>query len=182
MINYNFNKTITLKTGQQVTLRYPQQNDIDEVLNYINKLVEEDVFILLNEKKTKEEEVKFIQNATQEINDQKGLVIFAFAGEKLVGITNIGKGRFREENNGELGISLAKEFRGLGLGRILINEIIAQAKQYLNINLLILAVCAPNQVALNLYQSVGFHEYGRLPQAVKYKDQMIDKILMYKNL
>jgi ribosomal protein S18 acetylase RimI-like enzyme len=76
---------------------------------------------------------------------------------------------FDETNNGywfvdreipEFGIAVLSEFRKQGVGRILMKEIIKQAK-FDGYESLSLSVAPENQVAVGLYSIVGYQESHR---------------------
>ena len=46
-----------------------------------------------------------------------------------------------------------------------------------------LEVVTENSGAVHLYESLGFHKYGQLPNSMRYKDgQTVDSFLMVKEL
>lgn len=51
-------KTCTSKKGNTVIIRYPKWEDLDAVTAFANGLVEEDTFVALNKKQTREQEAK----------------------------------------------------------------------------------------------------------------------------
>ena len=62
-----------------------------------------------------------------------------------------------------MGISVLKEFWGLGLGKALMNACIQSAKKA-GYKQLELNVVAENERAVALYKSFGFVEFGRNPK------------------
>src|SRR5215467_6429544 len=57
--------------------------------------------------------------------------------------------------------------RGHGIGKALMRELIAQAKQLSGLEQLHLAVVTTNRAACRLYRSLGFEVYGTTPRALK---------------
>lgn len=71
---------------------------------------------------------------------------------KMIGIAYIGMRKHRAILHG---IHVDKEYRGKGIGKKLIKEVIKSLKNY-KINKLILYVKEDNIIALNLYKKMGF--------------------------
>lgn len=176
-----FKKIIKLKSGKEVFLRFPKLIDAKAFSDYINELVEEDTFIS-SRKQTVEEEKGYIKSMLKKITDNKEIHIVAFDGEKKIGSVDIFNLGVRKEHLGELQINILKSFRRQGLGKILIDEAIKLAKEKLNLKLIILTCFSVNNVAKELYLKKGFKQYGLLPKAIKYKNQYINEIQMYKEI
>ena len=88
--------------------------------------------------------------------------IVALIGNVIVGTAGIaamGK-KYKIRHRAELGVSVAKEFWGLGIGQALTAECIEYAKAagYIQFEL---TVVAGNARALAIYKKAGFVEYGR---------------------
>ena len=67
---------------------------------------------------------------------------------------------------------------GRGIGRLLMNEAIHQAKKVSGLRQLHLTVLATNGRAIRLYQSVGFNEFAREPESVKIDQSYVDELQM----
>ena len=77
----------------------------------------------------------------------------------------------------ELGMFLLPAYRGQGNGRLLLNWMLDWASTQ-PIEKITLQVFATNVPALNLYQSAGFKEEGRLYKQLKQGDTYIDFVQM----
>jgi RimJ/RimL family protein N-acetyltransferase len=77
-----------------------------------------------------------------------------------------------------LGMYVAPEVRGRGLGRMLLGAAIAQARATSGIEQLMLAVNTNNTPARNLYLAMGFEPFGREPRALKIGDRYFDEDYM----
>lgn len=75
-------------------------------------------------------------------------------------------------------VYLRKEHRGQGVGRKLIEHLIASAHDY--VEQIYIEVAADNHVAHKLYESLGFKQYGYEERAAKLDGTYIDDILMVR--
>ncbi|CAL9604296.1 Mycothiol acetyltransferase [Actinosynnema sp. ALI-1.44] len=67
--------------------------------------------------------------------------------------------------------------RGLGLGRRLVSAVVDHARAA-GLELLTLGVRGNNHGAIELYESLGFREWGRLPYAIAVGDVRFDEVRM----
>jgi ribosomal protein S18 acetylase RimI-like enzyme len=80
-------------------------------------------------------------------------------------------------------IVIDEKFRGRGIGKRLLEELMALAKERHQIELLHLEVYENNLVAIRLYERLGFTQYGFQRHFVKdAPDHYLGKILMQKAL
>ena len=81
-----------------------------------------------------------------------------------------------------LGIALFQEFTGRGIGRIMLEKLLAVAKEK-GYEQMELSVYSENIRARKLYERLGFKEWARLPDARKFPDGTYgDEIHMFKKL
>ncbi len=78
-------------------------------------------------------------------------------------------------------IVVDEQYRGKGVGRKLMEDLMALAKEKFNIELLHLEVYDGNP-AIHLYRKLGFTEYGRHRHFIKDQGKYLSKILMQKAL
>jgi len=147
-------------------------------LDYINSLVEEEAMISMKEKKNLKEEKEWLNKELKEIKDKKRVTILAEDNNKIVGICNCWLKEERESHIGEIGISVRKEYRRIGLGKILLNEILKLAKKKLKPKIFRLSVYESNKIAQNFYKKFGFKKVAKIPQQAQYKGKLIDEIIM----
>ena len=107
------------------------------------------------------------------------VMIAAFAGEEVVGLTDIigGQNDF-DRHQGSLGISVAQAWRGQGLGRQLMEAAIAEAKSWPGFCRIELICVTWNTGAIALYESLGFQLEGRKRKAVNLRGRPEDEFLM----
>ena len=81
-----------------------------------------------------------------------------------------------------IGISLKRKFWGLGIGTVMMQQLLETAAS-LGYEQMELEVVGDNHSAIALYKKLGFTETGRLPDAMKRDDgSYCDNILMMRKL
>jgi ribosomal protein S18 acetylase RimI-like enzyme len=112
----------------------------------------------------------------------KGSVFGAFADGELLGVAGYWpQDGAKESHKATLwGMYVRSSRRGSGLGRCLVEAVVAHASG--RVELLQLGVASGNEAALRLYIKAGFAEYGREMKALKQGEHYIDEILMVRFL
>lgn len=160
-----YNKTITLKNGAECVLRNGTEGDGGAVLENFNLTHAETDFLLSypdENSLTAEDEAEYLRKKEKSPDE---IEIVAVVGGKIAGtagIDAVGE-KYKLRRRAEFGVSVAKEFWGLGIGRALTAACIECAKSagYAQLEL---NVVADNKSAVSLYKSLGFTEYGRNPK------------------
>ena len=113
-----------------------------------------------------------------------GFTLGAWRGDRLVGaITCERDARSKVRHTGHIiGTMVASDQQSQGVGRALLDTLIARAAADAELQQLTLSVTASNRVAVRLYESAGFTRYGSLPRAIRVNGRFHDKDLMWLNL
>lgn len=74
-------------------------------------------------------------------------------------------------------MSVHPDFRGDGIGFLMLEALIAWAQENPRIEILRLRVHSKNQNAIRLYEKFGFKEDGREVQGVKLAEGMYDDVI-----
>lgn len=176
-------KEFRTKSGKNATLVYPKIESVFQLLTFINTLSAEDTFIRFSgEQQTLEEEEKYYAATFVKMAAHKAVYIHCFIENTLVGVcevANLPALKKRGEHVGRLGLVVAQEYRGDGVGFELITATISEAsKEISNLKMIQLECSHTNDKALNLYKKVGFKEVGRLPKYILYHGEYIDEVEM----
>jgi ribosomal protein S18 acetylase RimI-like enzyme len=165
-----------------VTIRYSQDGDAPALLAFINALSAERTFVLLQgEQLTLEQEEDWLRARLAEHAAGDLVHLVVVAGDRVVGSAGVGRGKGIERHVGTLGISLAADYRGLGLGSRLLQAVLEEAECRLDgLRMVQLHVFGNNELALRLYEKHGFIEFGRLPGGVLYHGQYVDGVSMFR--
>lgn len=172
------------KKGREMIVRYPIKSDALIMMKYMNVLSKEQTFIRFQgEQLTKDFEEKYLDDNLKKIDENKAVKLLAFVGDKLAGISDINLQDKIESHVGIFGITVAKEYRGEGIGKLLMNLVIKESKKQMKeLKIIRLGCFANNTAACTMYKKSGFKEYGRLSAGIKHKGQYIDHIYFYKNI
>lgn len=156
---------IVLKNGKTAVLRNGVASDGSAVFENFNLTHAETDFLLSYPDENSfdsEKEGQFLEQKTASTHE---IELIAFVDGKVAGTAGIEAVGTKDKvrHRAEFGISVLKEYWGLGIGRALLEACIKCAKEagYAQLEL---TVVAENARAIALYQKAGFVEYGRNPR------------------
>ncbi len=172
------------KTGKTVSFRYSTIDDVQLITDFMNKISKEKTFIRFQGEEIKlEDETKWVESTIKGIETGEKVYLMAFIDDKFIGGSDIVMGSLTRKHVGLFGIVIDSDYRGEGIGKIMMKLVISESRKKLkNLKMIILEVFATNFIAQDLYKKMGFVEYGRLPKASKRRGKYIDEILMYKKI
>jgi len=153
-----------------------------DFLEYINSLIEEEAKILFNKKLSLKEEKEWLKNTLERIRKKNSVFCVAEDGRKIVGTAQIAMGSKRKTHVGELAISVRKEYRGMGVGKCLMETLLRLAKKKLKPKIIRLSVFENNKIAQNFYKKFGFKKVAKIPKQIQYKGKIIDEVVMILDL
>ncbi|MBI2028930.1 GNAT family N-acetyltransferase [Candidatus Gottesmanbacteria bacterium] len=165
-------------------IRYPKIGDSTLMQDYINTISEEQTFIRFQgEKVTLEHETKFLNDQLEKISKNQAVLFLVFSDQKLIGISGIEMKDRTSKHEGVFGISVAKEFRCQGIGKILMHKVLDEAVEDIpQLKIITLGIFANNPAAFKMYENFGFKEFGRLPEGILHKGKYVDHVYMYKKV
>lgn len=179
-------RAIGLKNGKQCILRSPGEGDAEAMLAYLRQVSGETHFMIRYpeeaEAMTLEGEKAFLTR--QAAADARSMMINAVVDGRIVG--NVGLNpvadRIKLRHRASLGIAIVKDFWGMGLGTLLMEEALRETAK-LGFYQVELGVYEDNERAIRLYEKLGFARWGVTKNAFRLKEGvMIDEILMGKVL
>ena len=172
------------KKGHGILIRYPAKGDLRELQKYINALSKEQTFIVFQgEHVTLKDERKYLSDQLKKIAKKEAVKLIALRGKEIIGISDITMQEKVEKHIGVFGITVARKFRGEGIGKLLMGMVLKEAKKNLpKLKIVKLGIFANNDLAMTMYKQFGFKEFGRLPKGILYKDGAVDHIYMYREI
>lgn len=178
-------KIIKLKNGAEVALKSPSGKDAKIMLDFMFKMYGESDFMTLTLAEAQKMEVEREKAFLNERLDEAGAVtIAAYRNGEIIANCSV---RCMDEwkklcHRAEFGISVLKEYWGLGLGSVLMEHIVDFATEsgYEQIEL---ETVRTNERAIALYKKFGFEQTGVIPRAQKLESgEYQDYIIMVKAL
>lgn len=166
--------------GKEILLRSATPDDADMLIDYLKTVTGETRFLMCEPdevKYTTEGEESFIKRHNESKNC---LLILAFVNGEYAGNCSFeGKTSSRRaKHRACIGIALFQKHTGFGLGRLLLEVLLQKIKEQ-GFEQAELTVVGGNDRAYHLYESLGFKECGRIPNANKYDDETYsDDVLM----
>lgn len=108
---------------------------------------------------------------------EDSFVLGAFSDERIIATAGFTKERRRKtRHKGNIvGVYVSPSFRGRGIARALVMEIVSQARSVPGLEQVILTVVTENVVAKGLYEKLGFRVFGTELRALKVGDRYLDE-------
>ena len=168
-----------LRNGKELIIRRAEKNDAQEILDYLNTIGGESDNLLFGANEfnmTVEQEEQFIESFQK---SRTSALFVGISDSRIVCVGSISApSRKRISHQGDVAISVLKEYWGIGVGTCLMNEIISFAKNSGELEVLHLGVKEDNVRAIELYNKLGFKEIGVYPKFFKINGEYYDEILM----
>ena len=127
---------------------------------------------------TLKEEKKWLQTQIQAQRKGEQIYLKALVNGHLIADCFAKPGFGRNRGNINLGIAVAKNWRGKGIGHILIEEIILRSEQKWHPKNIYLHVVSANKKARQVYESLGFRIIAQLPQWFEYNTTYLDEFIL----
>ena len=177
-------KILSLKNGKEISFRSCNGNDAKTFLEFFVQVAGET-----------ENMARYPEEITISVEKEKELLdrmaespiqgsIGAFENNRMIANINFGCVAYRSKmkHRASFGITVMKEYWNLGLGSMMISEMLDLLKiqGYEQVELEVLET---NTNAIYLYEKFGFEECGRIPHGIKLKNgKYVDLVSMVKFL
>ena len=176
-----YRKNIRLKDGRECCIRNGTREDGKAALENFILTHEETDFLLTYPEEitfTPETEGRFLQKKAETPGEAELLAEVDGEIIGLAGISAIGTA-LKVRHRAQFGISIIKEFWGLGAGRAL-TEACTECAKRAGYRQLELEVSADNEAALALYRKEGFAKYGRNPCGFRNKSGEYQELVLMR--
>lgn len=164
-----------LADGRVVRFENLREQDLPEVVEALNSVIREGVYLTLNE------EVVDMEKERKWYHDhmEAGMTYLVVrVDDEIVGGAGIEPRVGKESHVAVLGVSIKERFRNMGIGTRLTEALIDVARQR-GFEIVELAVYNSNERAFHVYKKCGFQEVGRIKRGAKLPDgTYTEKIIM----
>jgi RimJ/RimL family protein N-acetyltransferase len=172
-------RTLPLRDGRTVLIRRAEPEDAAAILAYLARVGGESINLTFGAEGpgiTEEEEREYLTRVGASDNS---LAIVAVVGDEIVGaLTFDGGRRQRMRHAGEFGISVLQAYAGQGLGKALLEYMIAWAERSGVVRKINLKVRVDNIAAIRLYERMGWVHEGRTTRDTLIDGEFNDCLLM----
>jgi len=172
-------KKVRLQSGTSVTIRPMVKEDADRLYAFFARVPREDRLFLRDDVSIRD----VIDSWTQELDYEKVLPLVAEVGGNIVGDATLHRRKFGWTSHvGKVRLVIDKDYRGKGLGTVLIEELIDIAKKA-GLEQLVAELMSNQTGALSAFKRLGFEKEAVFFNYVK--DQMGEArnlVVMIKNL
>jgi RimJ/RimL family protein N-acetyltransferase len=165
------------REASQVKVRRAREADAAALCEYMAALMGERLdTISAREIPTVADERDWILHAN---TVDRGMIVIAVAGEAVIGALDLWAGE-RPDNRhaGRFGMSVARPWRGRGVGRKLLTRAIEEARGWPGFCRIDLECVAWNRPAIALYESLGFRTEARMEKAINLRGRPETMLLM----
>lgn len=169
------------KNGKPYVIRQVEENDAKNLIEYSKMIFAstDQVLTALEEYTISVADEKTWINSISKSPNSK-LLIAELDGRIVGFLFFIGQQKIKIAHTGDVGVNVHPDYRGQGIGRALMEDLIEWANNHGVIEKIILQVFTTNLKAISLYNSLGFKEEGRFVKAVKQKNGgYVDVVQMY---
>lgn len=169
---------------KKIVLRSANTDEAQLLVDYLKTVCGETRFLLCDPDEityTAESEEEFIKAKN---SSDDSMLMLAFVDGEYAGNCSFQPAgtRRRAKHRADIGIALYLKYTGFGLGRLMLEQLLEKIKE-MGYEQAELTVVGGNDRAYHLYESLGFKECGRIPNANKYQDgTYADDIHMVKEM
>jgi ribosomal protein S18 acetylase RimI-like enzyme len=176
------------KDGRHIVLRSLRGSDLEALMNFANTLVKEKRtnqnlgIVSFDSEVTLKEERKFLRTVVQGVKKNEIVSVTALDNGILVGHCDVRRRSSSDERHtGVLGIVILDGYRNVGVGERMMVEALREARR-MGVWLVELRVFAINDVAIHLYEKLGFQVVGVVPNKMIRGERSFDEVVMYNDL
>ncbi len=179
MINYvSYRKFVSLRNGKRVMFRFLSVQDRDNLVKLFQEAPDEDLRFLKQDVK----DMKLVNYWLDNIDYRKVLPLVAVDLEdnRIIADATLHRGKHAAKHIGEVRIFVSRPFRNLGLGSMMLDEVIGLALQE-NLHWLKAEIIADHKKVIKAFRSKGFEARATLDDYFIRKDGVThDVVLMMR--
>jgi ribosomal protein S18 acetylase RimI-like enzyme len=174
-----YQKETKLKDGTKVLLRPMVAEDQDALYEFFKAVSEEEARYLRDDVKSR----LLIESWAKNLDYSRTLPILAIKDDIIIADATINRRRSGWKwHLGTVRIFVHKDYRNLGLGELMVDEL-ARIAYRLGIEKLILEIPDTNTAVINAFTKAGFHRAALIPNMVKDRQNMpVDLAVMMKDI
>jgi ribosomal protein S18 acetylase RimI-like enzyme len=174
-----YQKETELKNGTKVLLRPMVAEDQDALYEFFKAIPKEDSRYLRDDVSSR----LLVEKWAKNLDYEKTLPILAIKDNTIIGDATINRRRFGWKwHLGTVRVFVHKEYRDVGLGHLMIEELVDIAYK-LGIEKLIVEIPELSTAAIHAFNRAGFYRVAEIPNMVKDRENMpVGVVVMMKDV
>ena len=174
-----YQREAVLKDGTNILLRPMVPGDQEALYEFFKAVSEEEARYLRDDVKSR----LIIESWSKNIDYSRTLPILALKGDIIIADATINRRRSGWKwHLGTVRIFVHKDYRNLGLGELMVNEL-SRIAYGLGIEKLILEIPDTNTAVINTFTKAGFYHAAMIPNMVKDRQNMpVDLAVLMKDI
>ncbi len=156
-------RNVNIKNNLNVTIRKATADYAQNMIDFYNVVGGESDYLSFGAgefKRDLQEYQDFITATSKELNS---IMLLATLNSEIIGIATINSSqKERTKHVGTLGIVVSEKYTGMGLGKVLMNELLEWARNNGITRKISLVTNENNTKAIDLYKKLGFEKEGLL--------------------
>ncbi|MFO7883122.1 MAG: GNAT family N-acetyltransferase [Kosmotogaceae bacterium] len=154
----------TIRVNEHIIIREATPDDAKRLIEYVKKVSGETDFLTFSPeefKTTIEKQKKYLKKYSE--RDNCLAIIAVDDKDRVIGMLDFDGGpKLRTKHSGEFGITVLKEYWGMGIGKTMVSYLITWAKNLGTVRKIDLKVRSDNKRAIDLYKRMGFEIEGEI--------------------
>ena len=174
-----YQKEAELKNGTKLLLRPMVAEDQDALYEFFKEIPKEDARYLRDDISSR----LLVEKWAKNLDYEKTLPILAIKDDAIIGDATINRRRFGWKHHlGTVRVFVHKEYRDVGLGHLMIDELVDIAYK-LGIEKLIVEIPELSTAAIHAFNRAGFYRVAEIPNMVKDRENMpVGIVVMMKDV
>ncbi len=152
-----FHRSMTLPSGLHVTVRLMGPSDRDALVALFGCATKDDLQYFRDDVKDR----ALVSSWAEHVDVRRVIPLVALVGGRIVGQATLHRGRGYNRHVGEVRVFICREFRGRGVGSVLLQGIVDVAKIVGLHHIFTLAVSSRSQ-DMRAFEGIGFRMEGSL--------------------
>src|SRR3989338_732170 len=169
-------KEFIAEDGRKIILRDLNKRDTArKLMNYINTFVDEKTYLLMDKKATLADQKKWLNHTWEKISKKTGYYLVMEDSGRMVGSVSAERQLYKLRGNVLLGITIKRQYRGVGLGYFAMSELIKRVRKEMKPRNIYLTLYSGNKAAHKLYSKLGFKYHHTLKNWVNHYGKYLEE-------
>jgi len=165
----------------EVIIRWPRKSDLKDLLRVLGEWYREREAKGEKKKRRNPKDKNWWLSRVLSPDRRVAATLILEIDGEAVGVVDIKKNPYPAPHTAFVSmVFVAKKYRHKGLGKILLQAAVSEARKVLKIKLVTLEADGVNANAIKMYHSCGFKEAGRIKKARILYDEYVDRITMVR--